>query len=462
MEAHLRKLWDSLRSSYWFVPALMTSGAVVLWAGTSMLERALYASGTLPSAWLYADDIDSVRTLLLAVAGAIIGLVGVVFSITMIPLTIATAQFGSRLLRTFLRDTGTQITLGTFVATFIFCMLVLLRLRGDPAQPLPQVSVTVGLLLALASFSVLIYFINHVAVSIQAPVVAAEVSAELHAAIDRELLHPLKRAAAPAPMRTAGGVPPDFALTARPVLATASGYVQARDDAGLLRLAMEHNLVMRLLGQPGDFVVQDTPLAFLWPGAAASEEEVDTAINTAFLLGLQRTLLQDVTFGINELVEMAVRALSPAINDPFTAMTCLDWIGTVLCRMCGRAFPPPLRCDDQGRVRLMVKALAFTDLADASFNPIREAGRANTAVTLRLLDTIMVVAQCARTEEQCATLLRHATVVARGSSIGLSEEADRQAVTARYETVARVLGMNEAGAVPQAVRAMPREPDETA
>jgi uncharacterized membrane protein len=461
MEAQLRKLWDSLRSSYWFVPAVMTIGAVVLWAGTSVLERTLYAAGTLPSPWLYADDIDAVRTLLLAVAGAIIGLVGVVFSITMIPLTIASAQFGPRLLRTFLRDTGTQITLGTFVATFIFCMLVLLRLRGDPAQPLPQVSVTVGLLLALTSFSILIYFINHVATSIQAPIVVAEVRAELLAIIDREMPHPLDQAVAPELMRTVDGVPPDFAQTGRPVVATASGYIQARDDAGLLRLATEHDLLLRLLGQPGDFVVQDTPLAFLWPGATASQD-VDAAINAAFLLGLQRTLVQDVTFGINELVEMAVRALSPAINDPFTAMTCLDWIGTALCRVCGRVFPPPDRYDEQGRVRLMMKALTFTDLADAAFNPIREAGRTNTAVTLRLLDTIMVVAQCVRTEEQNTTLLRHATVVMRGSSIGLPEAADRQAVAARYETAVRVLEMNEGAAEAQAARATPGEPNETA
>jgi uncharacterized membrane protein len=459
MKAHLRKLWDSLRSSYWFVPALMTIAAVLLWAGTSTLDRALSAAGALPSAWLYADDIDAVRTLLLAVAGAIIGLVGVVFSITMVPLTIAAAQFGPRLLRTFLRDTGTQITLGTFVATFIFCMLVLLRLRGNPAQPLPQVSVTVGLFLALVSFSVLIYFINHVAVSIQAPVVAAEVSAELHAAIDRELPHLLDQATAPA--RVTDEVPPDFMRAARLVLARSSGYIQARDEDGLLQRATEHNLVMQLLRQPGDFVVQDTPLAFLWPGAAASQD-LDVAVNAAFLLGPQRTLVQDVTFGINELVEMAIRALSPAINDPFTAMTCLDWIGTALCRVCPRTFPPPVRCDDQGRVRLMMPVVTFTDLTDAAFSPIREAGRTNTAVTLRLLDTIMIVAECVRTEEQRAALLRHATVIERGCEIGLPEAADRQAVVARYKAVARVLEVNECESVPSADWAPSSEHDATA
>ena len=414
-----------------------------------MSDSLLSTAGILPSPWLYADDRDSARTLLFAVAGAIVGIIGVVFSITMVPLTIAASQFGPRLLRTFLRDTITQCTLGTFVATFIYCMLVLLRLRGNATQPLPQVSITIGLLLALASFLMLIYFINHVAVSLQAPIVAAEVNAELHAAIDRELPHSLTEAPAPVPMSPTDEVPADFAQTARPVLARTSGYVQARDDDGLLRLATEHNFIIQLLQQPGDFVVQDTPLAFLWPGEAASQG-VDAAINATFLLGLQRTLIQDVTFGINELVELAVRALSPAINDPFTAMTCLDWLGTALCRLCTRSFPPPVRYDDHGQARLLMPALTFTKLTDAAFNMIREYGRTNTAVTLRLLDTILVVAQCACTEEQRTALLRHATEVERGSASGLPAATDHQAVTVRYQTVARVLGMNEKEAVPQA------------
>lgn len=433
MHARLRKQWDALRASYWFVPALMVAGAVGLWAVTNAVDLRLGLLGGSPVAWLYDDEIESARTLLFAVAGATVGIVGVVFSITMVPLTIAASQFGPRLLRTFLRDTGTQITLGMFEATFIFCMLVLFRLRDGAAQTLPQLSVTVGLLLALASCVVLIYFINHVAVSVQAPIVAAEVSAELLAAINRELpaLATEERAAAP----------PDFASDARPVLASASGYVQARDDTALLRLASEHGLVVQTLKQPGDFVTQATALALIAPQAQSSDE-INAALTAAFLLGPQRTLVQDLVFGINELVEMALRALSPAINDPFTALTCLDWIGAALCRACGRSFPPAVRCDEHGQPRLLTSPLTFTQLCDAAFDMIREYGRTSTVVTLRMLDTLLVVAQCARTQEQRGALLRHAVRVEQASVIGLPEAADRALVAARAQAVRQVLALD--------------------
>jgi uncharacterized membrane protein len=124
-------------------------------------------------------------------------------------------------------------------------------------------------------------------------------------------------------------------------------------------------------------------------------------------------------------------------------MTCLDWIGAALCRVCGRAFPPPIRRDDTGRVRLVMNALTFTHLTDAAFNQIREYGRTNTAVLLRMLDTILAVAQCARNEEQRAALLRHATLIERGGAVGLPEAADRELVAGRYRVVVRALGIDE-------------------
>jgi uncharacterized membrane protein len=412
--------------------------AAILWLGASWIDRLLTADGKLPSAWLYYDDRASVRSLLLTIAASTIGIVGVVFSIMMVPLTIAATQFGPRLLRKFLRDTGTQMTLGTFMATFLFCMLVIVQLREEATQPLPQFSVTIGLLLGVASFAMLIYFINHVAISIQASVVVAEVNDELHKAIDRELpnifgtddVHPATDAA--------GLEPIDLKLTPYTVIATASGYVQVRDDEGLLRFAQNHDLVIDLLSQPGDFVAEFTKLASVWPKDAAMDE-LEQTINAAFILGSQRTLVQDVTFGINSLVEVAVRALSPAINDPFTAMTCLDWLGTALCRLCTRIFPSARRYDEKGHLRLITKPITFTTLTDAAFIQIRNYGRSSTMVLLRMLDTIATVAQCVRTEEQRSTLLHHATLVERSCHIGLPETADRQAITDRYQAVLYML-----------------------
>ncbi|MEP7189356.1 MAG: DUF2254 domain-containing protein, partial [Roseiflexaceae bacterium] len=263
MDPRVRERWDAVRASYWFVPSLMSVAAAVVWAILGVLDQSLRAAQIEPTGWLYNDTLDAARALLFAVAAAMIGIIGVVFSLTTVPLTIAASQFGPRLLRTFLRDTGTQMVLGTFVATFIFCMLVLLTLHDETAPSLPQLSVTVGLSLALVSLGVLIYFINHVAVSMQAPIVVAAVSAELHDAIVRTF-PPADPSTAPE-QTALPDVPADVVRTGRAIIAQHSGYVQARADAELIQLAAQHDLIIQLQRQPGDFVTQGTPLAHVWP-----------------------------------------------------------------------------------------------------------------------------------------------------------------------------------------------------
>jgi uncharacterized membrane protein len=379
----------------------------------------------------------------LTIEGTILGIIGVVFSIMMVPLTIAASQFGPRLIRNFLRDIGTQITLGIFTSTFIFCMLVLLQLRGIPDRQLPQISATIGLLLGVVSFAALIFFINHVAVSLQVSVLVTKVSKELHTAIDRDLPDHIDGVqTAPSFEDELDNFVPDPAKAKKVINATASGYVQFRDDEGLLHFAQKHHMVLQLVKEPGDFVVQNTPLAIAWLDAVAPAE-MDTAINAAFVLGVQRTLVQDVLFGINELVEVAIRALSPAINDPFTAMTCLDWLGSALCKIETRTLPKAKLFDNGGHLRLIRKPPTFNDFSDAAFNQIREYGRGSKAVTKRLMDTITIVAQSAHIVEQQESLLRHAALVERGCHIGLPEEADRQPIIASYQKLISTIGKSK-------------------
>jgi uncharacterized membrane protein len=292
----------------------------------------------------------------------------------------------------------------------------------------------------MISFSMLIYFINHVAVSLQAPVVVARVKDELLYAIDRDFPKILETASVlSAPKNATSKMPSDLTDSPYTVMAEASSYIQFRDDKSLLQFAHEHNIVIQLLSQPGDFIVKDTPLAKVWSNKPFTNEW-DAAINEAFILGQQRTLVQDVTFGINELVEVAIRALSPAINDPFTAMTCLDWLGTALCQICKRVLPSATVYDEEGQLRLIRIPVTFTSLTDAAFNQIREYGRNSTAVTLRLMDTIIVIAQCARTEEQRVALQHHATLVERGSLLGLPEKVDQELIASRYQVITSMLG----------------------
>jgi uncharacterized membrane protein len=439
MKKYILKLWDNLQTSYWFVPSIMIAIAVLCWIGTNTLDQNLSTREEKVVAWLYIDEVAAMRTMVFTVAGTIIGIVGVVFSILMVPLTIAASQFGPRLLRTFLRDTGTQVTLGTFTATFIFCMLVLVQLRDQPDYSLPQISANVVLLLGIISFGVLIYFISHVANSLQAPVVVARVKDELLNAIEDEFPVFSKAAAEHSvPSQVDHPMQYDQTKDLYPVVAKSSGYVQLRDDQQLLQIAKENNAVIQVLFQPGDFIVKGVLLAKVW-ASKPRDKERDDSINEAFILGRQRTLVQDVTFGINELVEVAIRALSPAINDPFTAMTCLDWLGTVLCKVCTRILPSTQVFDGEGQLRLIRVSVSFTSLTDAAFNQIREYGRTSAAVTMRMMDTIAAIAQCARTEEQRAALRHHALLVERGSVIGLPEKADQKVIESRYQAVLNML-----------------------
>ena len=183
----LFNLWERLRSSYWFVPSVMAIGAIVLAMATLALDGQLTRSSLRKMQWVYAGGAEGARTVLSAVAGSVITVAGVVFSITVAALTLASSQFGPRLLRNFMRDLGNQVVLGTFIATHLYCLLVLRTVRGSDGgggEFVPHVSITTGLLLALTSLAVLIYFIHHVARSMQAPDVIAGVARELHSSID--------------------------------------------------------------------------------------------------------------------------------------------------------------------------------------------------------------------------------------------------------------------------------------
>ena len=407
MYTRLRKIWDALASSYWFVPVVMMLLAVILWMITGRLDHYLSTRDKKALAWLYLSDADTMRTVLLTIAAAIIGIVGVVFSIIMVPLSIAATQFGPRLLRTFLRDTATQVTLGTFNATLIFCMAVLLRLSSAAKQPLPQLSVNIALLLGVCSFAVLIYFINHIAVSLQAPVVVSRVARELHIAIRHDFPD---GPSAPTPANSAGkpdSFPPVSDSVA--ILSDRSGYMQLRDDYALLHLACSHDILVELLAEPGDFVVKGQPLALAW--GMQDLKGLTRRINGLCIVGIQRTLIQDVTFGVNELAEVAVRALSPAINDPFTAMTCLDWIASALCDVCQKTFPAPKLFDHSGALRVVRHPITFYKLADAAFTLIRENSKGNLVVNLKLVDTLERVARRTVSQEQRHILLEHAKAI---------------------------------------------------
>jgi uncharacterized membrane protein len=439
MRTWLQSRWDDLRGTFWFVPLLMVAGAAVLSFLTLAADGAAAERGvaiTLP--WTFSRGPEGARSLLAAVAGSMLTIASVCFSITVLALQQASTQFGPRLLHNFMRDRGNQLVLGTLIAAFTYCLLVLRSVNGtDDDRFVPHLSVTVGLLSGLAGVGVLIYFLHHAAASLQAENVIAAVGRELDAAIDR--LYPSRVGAGPA---AAGDVAPPPEGGAE-VTAGASDYLQAVDADTLMRQATEHDLLLTLAYRPGQFVARGSPLLRAWPGERVTDE-VAAALRGAFVLGPRRTLLQDVEFAVDQLVEIALRALSPGINDPFTAVACVDRLGAALAEFAGREFPSPRRCDEHRRLRVIAPTITADGIADAAFHQIRQAARGNATVTLRLLETIAALAPRARGSAFRPALLRHAQLVHQECR-GHLTAADHAAVTGRYEAVLAAFGETTAG-----------------
>ena len=429
MKTKLLNLWETVRTSFWFIPGLMALSAIGLSIVTVAIDRRTAFGSSWMLDFLYTGGPEGTRSILSTIAGSMITVAGVAFSITIVALTLTSSQFGPRLLRNFMKDTGNQAVLGTFIATFIYCLLVLRSMDTSGRHIfVPYISVSFAVLLALANAGVLIYFIHHISASIHADRVIEAVYNDLLEQI-RELF----------PEEYGhGGVEPrpgsEDGRPVHPVAAPRGGYLQAIDREGLLALAGEKDLLISVPHRPGEYIVAGGTLVEVH-GDGRPDESLAERIADLLIVGPQRTPEQDAEFAIHQLVEVAVRALSPGINDPFTAISCVDRLGSALCYLTGRAFPSPCLLDGGDALRVIVKPATFTGVLNAAFDQIRQHGRSSAAVTIRLLETLTVIAGHARDPEQRQAVLRQAAMVERAGREALPEENDRQDVQERYRVL---------------------------
>ena len=430
--SHWRR--EVLRTSLWFVPALEVGAAIVLFAGTLAVDRGAYHGDfTLPG-WVISGSADAARQILTTIAAAIITVVGVVFSIILVTLTLASTQFGPRMLRNFIRDRGTQVTLGTFVATFVYAVLVLASIGvGSHGEFVPHVSVTVTLALMVVDLAVLIYFIHHTAVSIQLPQVIASIAADLTEAIEEQgsgnAEHPK---AGPTASELVSRTEEGGAV----LLAPASGYLQYIKVQDLVRLATQADAVINLEYRPGHFIVRGHRFAAVWPAEAAPL--VRQALGRAHIVGPHRTLSQDVSFGIDQLVEIALRALSAAVNDTFTALTCIDWLGENLCKIVAQWHPARVHRDDRGYIRVIAAEPSYDRLVQRSFEKLRQSSLGQPAVMIRMLDALARIMAETTSEGQRRVLLEQAEMINRACERSVPEAGDRADIQRRYEAILTV------------------------
>ncbi|MFO1061773.1 MAG: DUF2254 domain-containing protein [Dongiaceae bacterium] len=353
--------------------------AVGLALGLIRLDMFLLSIGSDELPWFGAMEADAARRILATTASTMVTIAGLVFSITMVVLQLASSQFGPRLLRTFVGDVGNQAILGTFVSAFLYCLLVLATVRNEPSGFVPLVSTAVGLLFGVAGIGVLVFFIHHIAQSIRVERVVAAVVADLHRAIERSA--PSEAADEPVLNATPGPTGPGQRLRAG-----ASGYVRTVDEEALLGIARDCDLLIRLRCRPGDAVVAGDVLGELWPPGA--EGKVAASVLGAIGVGSERTPAQDVRYVLRQLAEIAVRALSSGINDPFTAAECIDGITAGLHGAASRGDPPTHWRDGEGRPRLELPPLGLCDLTAAALGPIARAALEDGSITAQLIGAV--------------------------------------------------------------------------
>jgi uncharacterized membrane protein len=441
----LRSQWrrEALRTNLWLVPVIEVLMAVLLYLGTHAIDRAAYDDRLTLPPWLIFGSADAARQILTTLAAAVITVVGVVFSITIVTLTLASTQFGPRMLRNFIRDRGTQVTLGTFVATFVYATLVLISIGpgGGTNTFVPHLSISVSVALVTLSMGVLIYFIHHIAISIQLPHVIATIARDLSRAIEVESEERTALEAGPSVVELVARMQEGGSSVRAPT----SGYLQFIRHDPLIDLAVEKGAVIRLHRRPGQFVIRGHPMATVWPTAAAAS--VADALRRAHVCGPTRTLAQDLSFAVDQLVEIAIRALSPAVNDTFTALTCIDWLGDSLCRITTSWHPRRVLRDSHGYVRVITAEVQYSSLVERAFEKIRQAGRGMPAVMIRQLDALTTIMDHTSTPEQRQLLLDQAEMIQRSSVASVPEPRDVADVQRAYE---RFLGA-AASAQPQPV-----------
>lgn len=395
----LAPLRDSLRTQLWPLPILGVTLAVAAGVGLPRLDAAV--DDELPpsvTVYLFSGGAEAARAVLSAVAGSLITVTSLTFSLTVVTLQLASSQFSPRLLRTFTRDRFVHVTLALFLATFSYALTVLRTVRGGEGDGdgfVPEISVTVAFLLAMASVAALVLFLAHLAREIRVETMLERVHTEAGRTL-RAVLgeHDGTPPCCPEPPRDAVPLP-----------ARSSGFLVHGDEDELLSAAVDADAVVLVDRAAGASLVAGIPFAVAWPlGAGALEPDGRRAlakrVAAAVTTGAERTQVEDVAFGLRQLTDVAVKALSPGINDPTTARHALRHTSALLCELAGRDLGPRILHDDRGAVRVILRRPAFADLLELALGQPRRYGASDPEVLAGLFEILTEVAWAARDDEQ--------------------------------------------------------------
>jgi len=433
MPTNLRYYWQQLQESLWFVPGLLVLGAFGLAYGVVEFDARTSFDGDKRFPLLFGAGAEGSRGMLTAIAGSMLTVAALVFSLTLSTISQVSSQYSPRVLRNFMRDRGNQVVMGYFVGVFAYCLIVLGTIRGNDEQRfVPSTAVLLGLVLALGGVVALIYFIHHIAESLQTGTILHRISNETLNAMNE--LFPAELGDPAAPEQAADALAFAALHSWQTVCSTQAGYVQRLNATGIMRWAKQHHALLRAEQPIGAFVGEeallfsvrpDTPGADAIPAAALKE------LPDQMVVARHRSIEQDVAFGIQQLVDITLRALSSGVNDTTTAIMAIDHLALASQRLASRPFPPRLRSDGQ-QPRVLAQAMDFAGYMRLAFDLVRINAEGNHAVLRRLLRALALAAQATGTAERKKVLAEQAELLLACANSTLSTDYEKQAVQALH------------------------------
>lgn len=430
MKSILLSWLSSIHASFWYYPLIMSIGILLLSRATLYLDETIPASWLKDFWWFHGKNPEGARTLLSIIASSIITVISVTFSMTIVAISFSGSQMGPRLITNFMRDRSNQITLGIFVATFLYCILILrsvLSIDTDDSTFVPQISLFVAFLLAVCSIAALIYFFHHIPESINMSNVVARVGKELYQHIDALFPSHVGKEKQEG-MRD---IPQRFQQHQEIITSRQYGYIRVLDGHALIELAQKHNVIIQLKKPIGKFVTPHTELLHIYSPESIPASLCDECLSN-FAYGYQRNQEQDTRFLIHQLIEIIGRVLSPGINDPYSAMTVISWLQLSLEKVSYSKTPSPYRYDSENHLRLIAHAESFADFCETIFCAIQPYVCKDRNTALYMMQSISDAWRNIKNHEHKVTLAAYANELKKAATECLPLEADRKAIEHLY------------------------------
>lgn len=415
--------WKQLKATFWFLPMLIISFSIFLSVGLVSLDNNINISFEGWMRFFLVNSSDSARSILTTISGAMIGVAGTVFSVTLVALTLASSQFGPRLIKNFMYVKLNQIVLGSYVSTYLYCLLVLNAIKdNDDYTFIPAISIFVAILATVFNIILLIIFIHQIAISIQADRVVSDISNFIENQVENLF-----------PDKIGEYMNEEMFIDTAKIISQykhstilkspKSGYLQNIDNQALLKIVEKHDSLLEIKYKTGDFFVKDLEIGVIHSHELWEENAINQLISQ-FVIGKTKTSQQDIEFSIHQMVEIAARALSPGVNDPYTAISCVDHLTAVMCYLAEAQFPSKYRYDQSKRLRVIAENLDFEGVLDAAFNQIRQFSTGSTAVIIRLMEAQITILKFTKTKSHKKALIKHAEMILTVGKQTIKEKND--------------------------------------